>query len=142
MHGPKAEGVDDDVETDINITPLCDILVVLLIIFMVTANATALQGPKVSSPADIPTKDPISQAQVESVNITIDETNRIFCNSIPVDRASLEASLRAALPKTTKQQVMIRAHQGLTLENVMEVMEAAERSGAREIGIGTQFRNF
>lgn len=141
MQGPKAEG-GDDVVTDINITPLCDILVVLLIIFMVTANATALQGPKISSPANIPVTDPITQAKVESINITIDETNRISCNGKMVDRASLEQALKDALPQTTKQQVMIRAHHSLTLENVMEVMEAAERSGAKEIGIGTQFKNF
>ncbi len=138
MQGPKAEG-GDDVVTDINITPLCDILVVLLIIFMVTANATALQGPRISSPSDIPVTDPISKAQEESVNITIDETNRISCNGVMVDLASLLPKLREAVPKTTKREVMIRAHHSLPLENVMQVMEAAERAGAK-IGIGTTLR--
>ncbi len=139
MRGPKGEG-DDEVVSDINITPLCDILVVLLIIFMVTAQATVLQGPKVSSPADTPLSQPISQPKVESVSVTIDDTNRISVSGQMVDRANLEARLRDEIPKTTKQQVMIRAHHALTLESVMQVMEAAERAGAKGIGIGTQLR--
>lgn len=139
MATSKAEG-GEDVVSDINITPLCDILVVLLIIFMVTAQATVLQGPKVSAPADNPHTAPVNQPQRESVTVTMDDTGRISCNGRMTALADLEARLREELPRTTKEQVMIRAHHALPLDTVMQVMEAAERAGAKGIGIGTQLR--
>ena len=134
MQGPKADG-GDDVVSDINITPLCDIFVVLLIIFMITANAASLQGPKVASLSDNkPDKKSEGKASIE---VTIGADKSISLDGRMVAKVNLESEMRAELARTTENVAVIRAHPTLTREDVMEVVGMAEKCDAK-ISIGTK----
>lgn len=140
MAAPKGE---DDVVTDINITPLCDIFVVLLIIFMVTADQIVQTGPAVDLPVNS-----VASEQPSNVTVTITERDQYFVGDteVPVDRkakdpyALLASKLKEEIDKAKDPAVMIRSDKRQLIRDVMRVKDIADRAGAKQVAIGTQLR--
>ncbi len=138
MAAPKGE---DDVVTDINITPLCDIFVVLLIIFMVTADQIVQTGPSVDLPVNT-----VASEQPSTITVTITEQDRYFVGDeeVSVDRkakdpfAQLAARLKDEIGKSKEPAVMIRSDKRRTIRDVMRVKDIADRAGASQVAIGTR----
>jgi biopolymer transport protein ExbD len=118
----------------INVTPLCDIFVVLLIIFMLAMDQTAQQGPAVDLPqAGIPAASP-------GPGCTLTLTRDLGGVWLDGERLSLEglpARLQSALG-TAAGRLMVRTDPEVPLERVVKVMGIARKNGAREIGLGTR----
>ena len=122
-----------EIISEINITPLTDIFLVLLIIFMVTAPALIQQGPKV----DLPGSTSKGEA-VTGLTITLTEDKKIFLNGEEVLRTNLVTALQRELPKTTKQEVVLNADKGLILDEIVQVMDLARQGGAQKLAIATR----
>ena len=142
MQGPKVEG-GDDVVSDINITLLCDIFVVLLIIFMLTADMIVQTGKEVQLPESA---KPSVQPSRITITMTHEGEYQVGTESVKVnpDLANGFDELRAALKKELEKQkpeerdVMVRADKRLLIKNVMRVVQIAQADGARDVAIATK----
>jgi biopolymer transport protein ExbD len=119
---------------EINMTPLVDVMLVLMIIFMITAPLLT-HSVKVDLPraASTPTPDKPMTLQVA---ITADSA--IFMGTEPVDRNSLEQRFRDAVASVANVELHLKADRATRYETVAETMSAARRAGLTRIGFVTQ----
>lgn len=119
---------------EINMTPLVDVMLVLMIIFMITAPLLT-HSVKVDLPraASTPTPDKPMTLQVA---ITAD--NAIFMGTDSVDRSSLEQRFRDAVATDANVELHLKADRATRYETVAETMSAARRAGLTRIGFVTQ----
>jgi biopolymer transport protein ExbD len=119
---------------EINMTPLVDVMLVLLIIFMITAplmtHSVQLELPRAASS---PTPD-----KPLTLQVAIDADNRVFVGSEAVDRSSLETRFRAAVARDANVEMHLKADRSTRYETVAETMSAARRAGLGKIGFVTQ----
>ena len=113
--------------------PLIDVMLVLLIIFMVTAplltHAVKVDLPKAASAANL--------TKPENVQLAIDANNQIFWNGEAIDTAQLGERLQAAGAQQPQPELHIRAERTATYERVAQVMSEAARKGLTRIGFIT-----
>ena len=124
----------DEVMNEINMTPLVDVMLVLLIIFMITAPLMT-HSVKVDLPRASSTPTP-EKPMVLQVAITAD--NRVFVGSEPVDGQQLEARFRDAVAQDSNVELHLKADRDSRYESVAETMSAARRAGLSKIGFVTQ----
>jgi len=119
---------------EINVTPLVDVMLVLLVIFIITAPLLAyairLDLPDIKAP-------PVSSRN-EAIKISIDAEGRIFWNADRVDAKDLGARLAVAAKKTPQPDLHLRADKAARFERVAEVMAAAQDAGLTRIGFVTE----
>jgi biopolymer transport protein ExbD len=132
----------DAVVAEINITPLTDVFLVLLIIFMVTTTAAidadqaAREGVKVALPqADA--AGPVSNKRAVPI-LTITKANELFLFARKVELANLEQELRKALVDGNSDTLLLRGDKSVMLGAAVDIMSTAKRAGAKNIGILTQ----
>jgi biopolymer transport protein ExbD len=128
-----AEESSEGIMAEINITPLTDIFLVLLIIFMITTSAMVESAAKVNLPKASQT---VQEARGLTVSITAD--NKIFVNQMQVDRSQLEPTLRDLLADDPKKLVILQGDQSVMLGEAVHVMDLAKRAGAQAISIAAQ----
>ncbi|HET9314507.1 MAG TPA: biopolymer transporter ExbD, partial [Vicinamibacteria bacterium] len=114
---------------EINVTPLVDVVLVLLLVFMVTAPMMS-RGIDVSLPvADQPQTDP-----EERVTISINAREQIFIGDRPVNALLLEDRLRGMMEGRVSKVVYLRADEGLRYGKVIEVVDRIKKAGVEQIG--------
>lgn len=120
---------------DINVTPLVDVMLVLLIIFMVTAPLL-VTGVPVNLPE---TRANALEQDQEPVQISVDESGRIFIDEQEVMEAELPAILESKRPATGQDepQVFLRADRMLDYGRVMRVMGELNRAGLNKVSLVT-----
>lgn len=119
---------------EINMTPLVDVMLVLLIIFMITAPLMT-HSVKVDLPRAASTPTPEKPMTLQ-VSITAD--NVIHVGSDPIDVAGLEARFRSAVAEDANVELHLKADRATRYETVAETMSAARRAGLSKIGFVTQ----
>ena len=119
---------------EINMTPLVDVMLVLLIIFIITAPLMTHQVP-VDLPRASSTPTP---EKPQTLQVSIDADNRIFVGNSAVDRNDLESHFREAVAQDAKVEMHLRADRLTRYEAVAETMSAARRAGLGKIGFVTQ----
>jgi biopolymer transport protein ExbD len=132
---------DDGVFSEINITPLTDIFLVLLIIFMVTSSVIVNQGAgakaglKVNLPqggaADV-------QAQTTDLSVAILSDGRLVLAGDVVSAEELKRAFDDAKAKNAETLVIVQADEGVPHGKVVEVMEAAKAAGLGQLAIGVR----
>ncbi len=125
-------GDDEDIVAEINVTPLTDIFLVLLIIFMVTSTALTQQGTKVNLP-----RAGAGGGEASGVIVTATADQRIEVNGVTVALEALEANLREALQKSSDHSVILQGDKSVVLEQAVRIMTAAKEAGAEKISIAT-----
>lgn len=131
----------ETVVAEINITPLTDVFLVLLIIFMVTSTAlvesevASRSGMKVVLPK-ANTAGPVSQRRSDPV-LTVTKSNEIYLGAKKVDPADLEAEIRKALTEVGSQTLLIRGDKNVLLGAAVDIMSIAKKAGANHIAILT-----
>jgi len=114
---------------EINVTPLVDVVLVLLLVFMVTAPMMS-RGIDVSLPAaNQPQIEPESRTEV-----TINAKEQIFVDSRPVNILLLEDQLRGMMEGRTSKVVYLRADEGLRYGKIIQVVDHIKKAGVEQIG--------
>ncbi len=131
----------DSVVAEINITPLTDVFLVLLIIFMVTS--TALVESEVASRAGMKVvlpkanaAGPVSQRRSDPV-LTVTRANELYLGSRKIDPTNLEGEIRKALTETGSETLLIRGDKNVYLGSAVDIMSVAKKAGASKIAILT-----
>ena len=110
---------------EINVTPLVDVMLVLLVVFMITApmmsHGVKLQLPKVSSTA--------VQEVPDTVNVSVDASGAFFWNEEAIDLAVLETRMQAAAALPTQPVIRLRVDEVVPYKDVAEIMGASSRAG-------------
>ena len=119
----------------INITPLVDVVLVLLIIFMVMVPQMQ-KGPDVDLPE---TARPTQQRDTQNrILVSIDNASRLWINDHPFEADKFADGLRAAVAAQPDSRVVIRGDAKLNVGEVRQVMLAVEQAGFRGVGLITQ----
>lgn len=123
-------------KSDINITPLIDVLLVLLVIFMVITPLTPM-GLDTAIPQPPPpgTPPPPPGAADRTVVVSIDDTGAIMINQDPTDQRNLGAELQNIFKTRNDRTIFINADHELFFANVALVIDVAKGAGVEKIGI-------
>lgn len=127
------DGGGEEIISEINITPLTDVFLVLLIIFMVTSTALVQQALKVSLP-----RSGAGENMPHSVTLTLTPGNRIFLNGKPVTRAALPGALAAAVAATSDRLVILEGDERVLLGEAVGLLDVARKAGAQKVAVATK----
>jgi biopolymer transport protein ExbD len=129
------EDFDEKPMSEINTTPLVDVMLVMLIIFLITIPVIT-QSVKVDLPkaANIPT-----QTKPENINIAVDKDGNVYWNTmlIPTQEALLDR-LKAVAVQNPQPEVHVRGDRGTAYEHVGRVIVLAQRGGIQKVGFITE----
>jgi biopolymer transport protein ExbD len=131
-----AAGNNEDAISDINVTPLVDVCLVLVIIFMVTA-------PLFSQPVmevDLPKAITDEGESAENITITIDPDEKMAVNSKEVTMDELKAELKLKLQQSSDKYVIIRADKLTNHGIVVKVLDMAKELGAKKLVFATEHK--
>ncbi len=123
----------DEVMNEINMTPLVDVMLVLLIIFIVTIpvmkHAVNVELPRASNQRQ--------QDKPQTIQLSVDAQGRYFWNEAPVGDEELPARLAAEAAKEPQPELHLRGDRNVRYERVAQAMAAAQQAGLRRIGFVT-----
>ena len=127
-------GSGNDAISQINVTPLVDVMLVLLIIFMVTApilqQGVPVELPRVAA-------GPLA-GQEEQLVVNVAKGGQLFLNDTPMTTELLTAKLRAIAAARPDRQLYVRADQSVPYGQVMQVMGAVRDAGLVRVGLVTE----
>ena len=123
--------------SDINVTPLVDVMLVLLIIFMVTAPMM-MQGVDVSLPEA--TAEPL-ESEKDHLIITVDTEIKVFINDFQVSVDGLGEKLKKILEGRSDREVFLKADKDISYGTVVQVMAAVKEAGVEKLGMVTGVLN-
>jgi len=124
---------EDDFNPEINTTPLVDVMLVLLIIFIITVpvinHSVKLDLPRAASQPN--------DAKPAHIDLSIDADGKVYWNSDVVDAGQLQARIADAAQKTPQPELHLRAERTTQYEKIAQVMSAAQAGGLGKIGFVT-----
>lgn len=124
----------DDVMNEINMTPLVDVMLVLLIIFMITVpvmqHAVQVDLPRATSQPE--------DAKPQAVKLSVDARGGYWWNEAALPDEQLAARLRAEAARHPQPELHIRGDKDVRYERVAQAMAAAQQAGLRKIGFVTE----
>ncbi len=125
-------------EPEINLIPMIDVLLVILIFLMITTTYSKFAGLEIN----LPTADTQqAQDQPNEINVVVTATGEVLINKTPVagrDVDSISAALRRAAGDAREPVVIINADAKATHQSVIDVMQAAQHGGLSHISFATQ----
>src|SRR5262245_6973991 len=124
---------DENVVAEINITPLTDVFLVLLIIFMVTTSVVANQSKQV----DLPGAE-VSETTPQGVTVTVLQDGSMQVNDVNTSDAELFTRLEAALKDTRDKLVILRGDKNVLLGKAVNILDVAQQAGATGIALATK----
>jgi biopolymer transport protein ExbD len=126
----------DDVMNEINMTPLVDVMLVLLIIFIITVPVM-----KHAVNIDLPRASNVAQdAKPETVRLSVDAQGQYWWNESRVDDKDLAGRLKVEAAREPQPELHIRGDKDVRYEKVAQAMAAAQQAGVRKIGFITEPR--
>jgi biopolymer transport protein ExbD len=133
--GMSAGGNDGGVMAEINVTPLVDVMLVLLIIFMIT---TPMMNHKVK--VDLPTKTVLKPEEEKATPLTlaIDDAGQMYLDDALIDQRALEDRLRREALRTPQPMIELRADKTTQYKQIAEAMATVKNAGIRKLGFITE----
>lgn len=130
----EAHEDSDEVMSEINMTPLVDVMLVLLIIFIITMpviqHAVKVELPRASSSRD--------QTPPHKLQLSVDAQGQFYLDQQAVAADALQERLRAQAAREPQPQLYIRGDKNVPYERVAQAMTAAQRAGLSRIGFVTE----
>jgi len=127
-------GDSNEPMSEMNVIPLVDVMLVLLVIFIVTApvitHSVQLELPRASSAP--------SEQTVDSVTLALDAAGQLYWDNAPIDEAALFARLRDAVVANPELAVYLRADRDTRYETLARVMADSRRAGVARLGFVSQ----
>lgn len=124
---------EDDFNPEINTTPLVDVMLVLLIIFIITVpvmnHSVKLDLPRATSQPN--------ETKPDNINLAIDAEGKVFWNNEVVTQEELKLRIAAAAQNSPQPELHLRAERTTQYENVAQAMAAAQSGGLAKIGFVT-----
>jgi len=135
MNVGSSDGDEDELNSTINTTPLVDVMLVLLIIFLITIPVVTHTVPvELPKESNVPT-----QTKPENVNISVDKEGNIFWNDKAVrDLPELLEKMKAEATKDPQPEVHIRGDANTRYEFVGKVVFTCQRAGIAKVGFITE----
>lgn len=131
--GGFSQGAERQPTSEINMVPLIDVMLVLLIVFMITAplltHSVKIDLPRASSAPNI--------EKPETVALALDAEGRMFWNDEPLSEEALTARLQEAAARTPQPELHLRADHETRYQKLAEVMSAARDAGIEKMGFIT-----
>ena len=124
---------DDKSYDDINVTPMVDLYLVLLLIFIIMTTA-GVQGVKIDLPKG--SKAP-ALGGPKGKSVTINNEGKVFLDTVPVTIAELEAKLSEHKAKNPEFPVVVRGDRATQYQLVMDVLDVLGRLDIKQIGLAT-----
>jgi len=128
------DSTQDRIMAEINMTPMVDVMLVLLIIFMITLpviqQAVKVELPKANSVRN--------EVKPESVQLSIDAKGQIYWNSTAIDLATFDKDAEEAAKKDPQPEINLRADKSVKYEYVAKVLAASRRAGLTKLGFVTE----
>ena len=132
FHGPFDDS--SEVMSEINMTPLVDVMLVLLIIFMLTVpvltHAVKLDLPKASSAAE--------QQKPNAVTVSVAADGGVFWNDAGVSQDELRARLKACAALSPQPVLRIRGDKKVEYDHIAQVMSMMQQAGIEKLGFVTE----
>ncbi|MGE4606795.1 MAG: biopolymer transporter ExbD [Myxococcota bacterium] len=132
-YSSDGDGDDGAIVAEINITPLTDVFLVLLIIFMVTTSVIQNQGKNI----DLPGAD-VSDETPQGVTVTVGADGEMLINDAVVPEDQLFAALEVALEEARDKIVVLRGDKSVLLGQAVNILDVAQQAGARGIALATK----
>jgi len=129
----NAQGRTQTSLSDINVTPFVDVVLVLLIIFMLTAPILQ-SGIEVN----VPKTRTVKEITEERLVITIDRSQRVYLGNEPININQIGARLRSKLRDPGRQSIFLRADQNVPFGAFATVMDAVKQAGIKNVSIVTE----
>lgn len=129
----NANGRTQTSMADINVTPFVDVVLVLLIIFMITAPVLQ-SGIEVS----VPKTKTVKEITEERLVISIDRQQRVFLGSDPINLNDIAPALRAKLKDPERMQIYLRSDENVPFGAFATVMDAVKQAGITNVSIVTE----
>lgn len=124
---------DDDFNPEINTTPLVDVMLVLLIIFIITIPVIN-DNVKIDLPQ---ATNQHNEIQPENINLSINSQGVVYWNTEIIDDKQMSARIAEASKRTPQPELHLRAERTTQYEKIVQVMAAAQSGGLRRIGFIT-----
>ena len=135
MNVGTAAGDEDEIVSTINTTPLVDVMLVLLIIFLITIPVVTTSIP-VTLPKE---RNEVRETKPENIVISVDAQGRIFWNDLRIATTNtLIDRLKKIAVLTPQPEVQIRGDGGARYESVGRIIYAAQRAGIAKVGFITE----
>ncbi|NTV09472.1 MAG: biopolymer transporter ExbD [Zoogloea sp.] len=131
--GSFNQGGEQAPMSEINTTPLVDVMLVLLIIFIITAPLLT-HAVKIDLPAAASQANP---EKPQTVSLAINDDGKLFWNDAPLADADLQARLAEAAARQPQPELHLRADRNTRYQKVAEVMSAARSAGIAKMGFVT-----
>lgn len=129
-----SRGNDRQVMSQINVTPFVDVMLVLLVIFMITAPMMQ-QGMQVNLPK---TEAKTMSVKDEPIIVTIDKSGRAFLEKAEIPPGQLKARLTALFAAKTKKEVFLKADRDVPYGDVIRAMAEIKGAGVERLGMLTE----
>ena len=121
-------------KSDINITPLVDVVLVLLIIFMVITPLLQM-GYDVKVPPKTPPTEPNQPPPADLIIVSLTDANKIYLNKDEVNAQTLSLRLTEILKNRANKTIFFSGSDGTTYGEVIKVMDLCRNAGAKNIGV-------
>ena len=125
-------------KSDINVTPLVDVMLVLLIIMMLIAPMLQKGVPVTLPVADNTVDKPETQNQTV---VAVDSKNKFYVDGLPVERAVMADRVKTKLEDKTERNVLIKGDQDASYSAIMAAMDDLRKAGIEDIGLITERRS-
>ena len=125
---------NDEVMSEINMTPLVDVMLVLLIIFIITVpvltHSVNVDLPRASNQP--------TELKPQTVQLAVTASGEVFWNETKVDAAELNAKLLAAAAESPQPEIHLRGDKAVPYEHVVKTMAAVQQAGILKLGFVTE----
>ncbi len=135
--GMSAGGSQGGPKSEINVTPLVDVVLVLLIIFMVVTPMLQ-RGKSVTLPKAAKVEGENNAPDADPVILSITSDKKTFLENDEMDATALEDSLRGTLAYLPNKKILLKGDSALTVGDVRQVMEITRRAKAKQIFLGVE----
>jgi len=136
ISGLPGSGEEEEagIVAEINVTPLTDIFLVLLIIFMVTTTAAHEEGKNI----DLPSAEVSEQTTPKGVTVEVSNSGDVRVNEVATPASELLATLTRAVSEADDKVVVLKGDKSVLLGQAVDILDLAQKAGAEGIAIATQ----